>query len=457
MRKIVFPIILLMTGVWFSTCNQKSKTGGEETANHGKDSIYTFTEDGAWCWFSDPRAIYYSEDEIVTGWVKSDGSVEVASLDLTTHKKEFNVIYPQLEIDDHDNPAFTVLPDGNVFTMYAWHSTKKGIISNQTTSGSDIKSFGENVVYLPKTDELLEKFPRETYTYANPYVLEEENNKLFAFGRWIGYKPNMIISGDNGKTWEEQYVLISSDPFDPNNRPYVKYYSDGKSKIHLIFTDGHPRVEPHNSVYYCYYENGAFWRADGTKICTLAELPFSPNDASLVYQPSENSGRAWIADIAVENDIPFVLYSRHPEVTDHRYHYARYNKPENRWEDVEICKAGKWFPQTPEGEEEREQHYMGNMTLHPLNPEIVYLSREVDGIFEIEKYRTKDGGDTWEITPVTSNSVYDNVRPYVPRYQTKDAKTVVLWMQNRKYIHYTNYDTSVKYFLDDPDNASNSQ
>src|SRR5665811_107594 len=108
-------------------------------------------------------------------------------------------------IRDSNNPAFTVLPDGNILTMYTWHSTKKGVVSNTTTNGSDIHSFKENVVFKPKTEDLLKRFPRETYTYANPYVLKNENNKLFSFGRWIGFKPNLIISDDNGKTWNEQY------------------------------------------------------------------------------------------------------------------------------------------------------------------------------------------------------------------------------------------------------------
>ena len=443
---ILIACLLIFTGL--KTFGQVNTNSDTQTKIPDSETIHTFSDDGAWCWFSDPRAIYYDENLVITGWVKKDGSIEVASLDLKSGEKKFNNIYPQLEIDDHDNPAFVVLPNGNVFTMFAWHSTKKGVIYNQTSNGSDVQSFGENVVFLPKTEELIEKFPRETYTYANPYILKEENNKLFAFGRWIGFKPNLIISDDNGKTWDEQYVIISSEPFDPNNRPYVKYYSDGKSKIHLVFTDGHPQVEPQNSVYYCYYENGAFWKADGTKICTLEQLPFTPQDASMIYKPSGQSGRAWIADIVVKDEVPYILYSRHPEKTDHRYHYAHYNKTENKWEDHEICKAGKWFPQTQPGKTERESYYMGNLTLHPGNPEVVYLSREVNGIFEIEKHETGDGGSTWATTPITRNSDYDNVRPYVPRYLPEHAKTVVLWMENKKYIHYTDYDTSIKYFID---------
>jgi hypothetical protein len=40
--------------------------------------------------------------------VKKADSVEVASLDLKSCEKKFNNIYPQLEVDDHDNPACTV-------------------------------------------------------------------------------------------------------------------------------------------------------------------------------------------------------------------------------------------------------------------------------------------------------------------------------------------------------------
>ena len=439
-----FRLFIILLGiVTINGCNSK-----QETKTKVVNSIETLTNDGAWCWFSDPRAIYYSPDKIITGWVKKDGSIETASLNIQTGEKEFENINPEMEEDDHDNPAFAVLSNGNIITMYAWHSTNKGVILNTTTNGSDVHSFQRNTVFKPSSANLLKKFPRETFTYANPYVLKAENNKLFSFGRWIGYKPNMIISGDNGKTWDEQYVIVSNEPFDANNRPYAKYFSDGNSKIHMIYTNGHPRNEEFNSVYYCYYENRAFWKADGIKICDLSELPFNVEDGSLVYEATTETGRAWIADVVEKNGIPYILYSRHPKETDHRYHYAWYNSKAGKWEDTELCKAGKWFPQTPEGEIEREPHYMGNMSLHPQNPNIVYLSREINGVFEIEKYETNDGGKNWKITPVTQNSTLDNVRPYVPRNLPKDAKTVVLWMENKKYIHYTNFDTNIKYQIE---------
>ena len=413
-----------------------------------QEKIGTLCDDGAWCWFSDPRAILLEEDKLVTGWVKKDGSVEVSSFDLQSKDINTSVIFERMEVDDHNNPAFCRLPDGNILTMYTWHSSKKGIVFHRSSTPADISSFSEPSVIRPGIEELLNEFPRETFTYANPFLLSGENNTIYSFGRWIGYKPNMIKSTDSGRTWTNPKVVISEKPFDPNNRPYVKYASDGKSRIDLIFTDGHPRVEPANGVYHCYYQDGAFWRSSGEKICSINDLPFEPQQATKVYTPDARSGRAWIADVALDKrGNPVILYTRHPEETDHRYHYATYNKKKNKWSDYEICRAGKWFPQTQVGVTEREPHYMGNLTLHPGNTKMVFLSRQVNGRFEIEQWNAKAKGKRWATRQITVNSEYDQVRPFVPRGSMKNKKTAVLWMENKKYIHYTDYDTRIKYFI----------
>jgi len=402
------------------------------------------TQDGAWCWFSDPRAIFAGED-IVTGWVKIDGTVEAISFNPKNQEVKTKALYPKLQFDDHNNPAFVKTAEGKIIAAYTTHSGRDGFFINTTNNGTDVSSFGEAKKVPLLDSKELEEFPKVHVTYANPYRLEAENDRLYCFGRWTGYKPNMMWSDDDGKTWSKSKVFITNHPFDPNNRPYVKYYSDGKSKIHLIFTDGHPRNEPTNSVYYAYYENGAFYRADGTKIADMQNIPFEPKDASTIFQSNEKEGRAWIADVAQsKNGHPVVLYTKSPSETDHRYWYAKYVG--GKWINTEICKAGKWFPQTQEGKTERETHYFGNMSLNPNNTDVVYLSREINGVFEIERRETKDNGKSWEVQAITQDSEFDNVRPYVPR-DGNPKQEVVLWMENQKYIHYTNYQTSVKYHI----------
>lgn len=417
---------------------------GSPRLTMGQDA-QVLSPDGAWCWFSDPRAIYTKQKMVITGWVTKKGDIEAASLDPSTGQIKKTILYPKLEIDDHDNPAFVQLPDNSVLAMYTGHSTGKntiGVIQNFTDKSADVTTFGKPAIFKPRTDELVAKYVKETYVYANPFNLSKEKNTLYCFGRWIGFKPNMVTSKDNGKTWSEPKVVITSKELNTNNRPYVKYFSDGKSRIHLIFTDGHPAVEPLNSVYYCYYEKGAFWRADGSRICTVDELPFHPSDASVVYAATKETGKAWIFDVTTDKSgKPIVAYSRYPTDLNHQYYYARYDG--KQWTDHKICDAGKWFPRTPKDKKETEQNYSGGVTIDPSNPSVVYFSHQVNGIFEISKGQTKDHGQSWEMTPVTENSKLDNVRPFVPRNKPSGQKTVVLWMQNRSYIHYTKYDSSI--------------
>lgn len=410
-------------------------------------TIGTLSEDGAWCWFSDPRAIYAGPEDnrkIITGWVTKDGDIEAASLDIEKNSKRKTMLYPDLQVDDHNNPAFVELPDHRILTMYTWHGGKNGVIQNTTNRPNDITSFGDPVVFKPRTDALLEKYIRETYTYANPFRLTEENDKIYSFGRWVGYKPNMITSTDGGQTWSDPQVVITSPELDTNNRPYVKYHSNGESRIHLVFTDGHPAVEPTNSVYYCYYEKGAFWRANGEKICTVDELPFHPSDATVVYQATEESGRAWIFDIVEDRQgHPVIAYSRYPRVKKHDYHYAWYNGQD--WDDHKIIYSGPWFPEDVHGERQRELNYSGGLTIDPADPSVIYFSHVIDGVFEISRGETPDRGKSWGILPVTRQSKHDNVRPFVPRYQHPEDNKTVLWMENKKYIHYTDYDSLIKY------------
>ncbi|MBX2924988.1 MAG: BNR-4 repeat-containing protein [Chitinophagaceae bacterium] len=407
------------------------------------------TNDGAWCWFSDPRAIYTNTKKamIITGWIDKTGNVYAASLDPGSGKIESKKLYPQLEIDDHDNPAFLELADGNILSQYTWHNgtvNGMGVIQNTTDQPYDVAHFGSPVVFKPYAEELVKKYKKQTYSYANPFMLKAEQNRLYSFGRWIGFKPNMITSTDNGKTWSEPKVVITSAALDVNNRPYVKYHSDGRSKIHLLFTDGHPNNEPLNSVYYCYYENNAFWRADGTRICTVDNLPFHPEDASVVYKATPATGKAWIFDIVIDRKgRPVVAYTRYPTNREHLYYYAVYNK--GKWEDHRLINSGTWFPEDEEGKKQREENYSGGMTLDPQDPSTVYFSHQVNGVFELSKATTGNFGKSWKIIPITRNSTFNNVRPVIPRYKKKADPTILLWMQCRKYLHYTDYDADIVY------------
>lgn len=403
------------------------------TVDHGGR---IFTPDGAWCWFSDPRAIYH-DGKLVAGWVSSDGSIQVGARPLKGGETEVVTLAPQFEKDDHDHPTFAFLPDGRLSAFYSKHSKGDMFMASIRRAG-DFTAWTESraIGLLDPT-----KGPRGI-TYNNPFVLSSENHALWFFFRGSDFKPTVTVSRNGGQTWEPQRTLISEQGRDTGNRPYAKYWSDGRGRIDILFTDGHPRNEPKNSVYFVRYEKGAFWKADGSKIADFDQLPLEPAQCDRVYDGAI-AGRAWIWSI-VEDAAgrPVIGYTRLPTEQDHRYHYARWDG--TTWVDHEITAGGGWFPKTPPNAKEREPHYSGGLAIDPANPNRVFLSRPIHGVFEIDEFTTTDGGANWSFVPVTRNSTADNVRPYVVP-GTPIGQAVVMWMHNLSYVHYTNYQTQLRY------------
>ena len=198
---------------------------------------------------------------------------------------------------------------------------------------------------------------------------------------------------------------------------------------------------PTNSVYYLKYADNRLFSANGHEVGHIDNLPIQHGQSDVVYDGKATGVRAWVWDIALDDmGNPVIAYTLLPRESDHRYAYARWTG--KRWLDVELTSGGKWFPQTPEGENEREPHYSGGMCLDHSNPSCVYLSRQINGVFEIEKWLSLDKGKTWMSQPITKNSDSLNVRPVVPRGYSGE-KNHVLWM-NGRYIHYTNYGTAIR-------------
>ena len=395
------------------------------------ESIKTLTDDGAWCWFADPRAVYYEGKykRTYTGWVNKSGDICMGYYDHTTGDIKETILKKGLEYDDHANPAFLLLEDGRFMVFYSAHCGKEMYYRTMRTP-EDILSWGD------EKELEIEKKGKFGYTYPNPIQLAKEDNTIYLFFRGSDFKPNFTTSKD-GMKWNEARTLIKGS----GDRPYMKIASDGIEKIHFAFTDGHPNKEENNNIYYAYYKNGNIYKADGSKIKSMENLPVNPSDADKVYDASVSGARGWIWDIALEiSGNPVIVYATMPEMSDHRYNYARWDG--RKWNNFEITPAGGWFPQTQEGKTESEPWYSGGIVLDHSDPSIVYLSRQINGIFEIERWKTPDGGVSWEKETVTSDSEKNNVRPVVVRRHRKDDMGII-WMYG-DYIFYTNYNTQLK-------------
>jgi hypothetical protein len=409
-------------------------SASRESAPPG-ESFANFTPDGAWCWFSDPRALSHNK-HTYAGWVTADGSVVIGDWNHKTHEITTSVLHAKFERDDHDNPALIFLPDGRLAAFYSLHASgdmrlRVTVRPGDISAWEPERSLG---FYLPERG-------RRGTTYANPVLLADEANALYVFWRAADFKPTFAVSHDLGKTWSAPHTLLARPGADDTNRPYLKLCSDGQGRIDFVFTDGHPRNEPTNSVYHLRYENGAFFKADGTRLGELKDLPLDPARCDRVYSGTRD-GRAWIWDIAIAPDgKPVIAFTRLPTEDDHRYAFARWDG--KAWCLSEICPGGKWFPQTPSGEKEREPHYSGGMSLNHADPFTLYTSRRIDGVFEIERWQSVDTGKTWNSQLVTNHSDHDNVRPFAVRNATANGPAL-LWMSSEHYVHYTNFYATIK-------------
>ena len=385
-------------------------------------------KNAAWCWFSDPRAVYYKglNERIYYGYINSKGDVVIGARGAKTKMVQTFILHKELQIDDHNVPSILFLPDGRLLTFYTEHNGR--FFMRKSKYPEDITSWDE---------ERIIPFGGEHITYSHPVMLKEENNRIYMFWRGSDWRPNFSYSDDLGNTWSAAKALIESKGI--KNRPYLKVASDNKKRIDFIFTDGHPGVEPTNSVYHMYYEKGEFYQTTGRHITSINQLPVEHNTVDKIYDATQSKIRAWISDIALDkNNKPVVVYTRYPQDTDHRYHYARWDG--TKWLDEEICKAGGWMPVSKAGEKIREPHYSGGISLDHNAPSNIYLSRPINGVFEIEHWQQK--ANQWKGTPITSQSLINNVRPYVVAGYTGE-NAMLLWMTGL-YDHYTKFDTDLR-------------
>lgn len=415
-----------------------------KSATHS-DNYLSMSSNGSWCWFSDPRAVKFkgSKDKTYFGYIDNYGNVTIASLNHSTGNIEKRVIFDNLQVDDHDNPSILIDTLGYLYVFFNKHGGPVPLFFTRSLKPEDISEWTD-IRRLELNDRNYYPGFNDTYTYTNPVMLSSENNRIYIFWRGIDNKPNYSYSDDHGESWSKGRIFILPERIYSMRRPYLKVYSDGKSKIHFAFTDGHPNMEKENSIYYMFYEGGSFHKANGQKIRELGDIPVNPSETDIVYDAKLTKQKAWIWDVAQNNyGNPVLVYAKFPSDSAHIYCYAVWNV--SGWNNYDLVNSGKWFPQTLPGTVETEPNYSGGLNIDKENPNIVYLSVNRDGVFEIEKWMNK--GRKWIVEAVTHGSVRNNVRPFAVRNAEADDPLQVLWMSNSYYYHYNRRSGDLSGFL----------
>lgn len=429
--------ILLACCLYASGANGRSYKW--DTPPYAEDYAF-ITNDGAWCWFSDPRAIYV-DNKIIGGFVDKAGSIWAFSYDPVTQEKQQYKMKDRFDYDDHANPSVMALPDKRIVLFFSAHGGTKDSPLYYAISKrpADISAWEELQEVDPKMEGKL------GVCYSNPVMLSDEDNKTYVFFRGRNFKPNFIATTDF-KRWSDPVTLVVNDSlYGKGGRPYMKVASNNKNKIFFAFTDAHPRDRATNSIYFMMYTDGKLCGADGRIIAGSLQA-VSPGMTDKVYDATQTFDKAWIWDVAFDKEErPVLVYARFSQIDGaHSYWYARWNG--TKWENHLITQAGPWFQRNDynnKGHIERENNYSGGVYLDHANPAVVYTSRPVNNVFEIEKWTFTGGKDMWKKEAVTRDSERDNVRPFVVR-NSREGQPNVLWMYNYKYPGFKSYDCAIR-------------
>lgn len=103
---------MVMIGLICTICNTIK-------ADTKEKQPYTIADEGAWCWFADPRALHYeSKDGSINksyiGYIDIHGAIKAMQYDFNTKTQEEVLIRSYFQPDDHNNPTFLILPDEQI-------------------------------------------------------------------------------------------------------------------------------------------------------------------------------------------------------------------------------------------------------------------------------------------------------------------------------------------------------
>lgn len=396
----------------------------------------TVTEEGAWCWFADPRALHYQNEDgsinmTYMGYIDVHGNIKAMQYDFNRGRQDEVLVRTYFQPDDHNNPTFLVLPDGRVMVFYSRHTDEPCFYYRVSQRPGDITWLGEEKVIKTENNT----------TYPSPFILSDDPTHFYLCWRGIGWHPTIAritLPDQNDEVsidWGPYQMVQSTGA-----RPYAKYASNGKDKIYFAYTTGHPDNESPNFLYFNYVDINSKQLKDiqGNTLATINGKPFKVNKSeqfrkdypwAVVDHPQE---RDWVFQVAPDKQgRPVIAMVRiSTDKKSHDYYYVRWDG--RQWLKSFVAHAGGHFHQSPD----IEHCYSAGMAIDPDNVNTLYCSLPVEGkggkVYELFRYVMGEDGKVASKEQLTFNSEKNNSRPFViPGSQSSPLR--LGWMNGDYY------------------------
>jgi BNR repeat-containing family member len=414
--------------------------------DHVAGNLIQFNENGAWCWYQDPRLVIdpVNRSLLISSIATSegvDGANRTGDVDVAVYHFDSGTSTPFVlhhdfnPQDDHNAAALLIRPDGRYLAMYARHNHDNFSYCRVSAQPHDATAWGPEQTF-DWTPAIAAAGAKSHVTYSNLFYLSAEK-RVYDFSRAINDDPSLLISGDQGDHWKYAAKLLTEDKLGYVNG-YTKYASNGFDRIDFITTEHHPR-DFNNSIYHGFIQGGKLHRSDGSVVDEDIFHSTGHPQTELTHVFSANSmfdgeimTHAWTISLEVDaSGNPYGLISARandqPENSnfrDHRFFYVRFDG--KSWNVSQLARAGACLWPA-------EQDYTGLAALDPSDPNVVYVSTPIDPrndfplrAHEIFQGRTSDSGRTWQWTAITSDSSVDNLRPLAV---SDGDQTVLVWFR----------------------------
>lgn len=412
----------------FSCQSQKSKLTGPIDR-------YELAKEGAWCWFADPRALHYENEagtinKTYIGYIDIHGNIKASQYDFKTGETQEVLVRSWFQPDDHDNPTFLVLPDERVMIFYSRHTDEPCFYYRVSKKPGDITDLGPELKIETQNNT----------TYPSPFILSDDPDHFYLCWRGIGWHPTIArlsLPDPEGKVevvWGPEQILQSTA-----SRPYAKYTSNGKDKIYLAYTTGHPDPTMPNWLYFNSIDIHTMELKDvagkvisklGEELHHVAATPeYKTEQPNAVVDGTELRDWLWQVELDKDENPVIAMVQINEDKSSHDYYYARWTGSE--WQKTFLTNAGGHFHQSPD----IEKCYSGGMAIDDQNTNELYCSVPVDGkqgkVYELIKYTIDEQGQV-ETDTLTKDSERNNVRPYIiPNRNNSPLK--LTWMYGNYY------------------------